>query len=77
MQDELAFAYLLRCRNGSLYAGWTDDLAARLHAHKSGAGARYTRGFGAAGLAGSSQAACVGNSCGCPAKARPCGGRRP
>lgn len=51
MQDELAFAYLLRCRNGSLYAGWTDDLAARLHAHKSGAGARYTRGFGAAGLA--------------------------
>jgi putative endonuclease len=35
--------YLLRCRDGSLYCGWTVDLDARLAAHASGRGARYTR----------------------------------
>lgn len=40
------WAYLLRCRDGSLYAGWTNDLAQRLAAHNSGAGAKYTRGRG-------------------------------
>ena len=36
-------AYLLRCRDGSLYAGWTNDLAARVKAHNAGVGAKYTR----------------------------------
>ena len=35
--------YLLRCCDGSLYAGATNDLARRLTAHTAGAGARYTR----------------------------------
>jgi putative endonuclease len=35
--------YLLRCRDGSLYAGSTNDLAARLERHSAGLGARYTR----------------------------------
>lgn len=35
--------YLLRCRDGTLYAGATNDLAARLARHASGKGARYTR----------------------------------
>ncbi len=35
--------YLLRCRDGSLYAGVTTDLARRLLAHNAGRGARYTR----------------------------------
>ena len=35
--------YLLRCRDGSLYAGATNDLARRLTVHARGAGARYTR----------------------------------
>ncbi len=35
--------YLLRCRDGSLYAGVTKDLAARLARHAAGKGARYTR----------------------------------
>jgi putative endonuclease len=35
--------YLLRCRDGSLYAGATNDLAARLARHAAGRGARYTR----------------------------------
>jgi putative endonuclease len=35
--------YLLRCRDGTLYAGATNDLAARMARHASGKGARYTR----------------------------------
>ena len=35
--------YLLRCRDGSLYTGWTNDLHRRLRAHRAGTGARYTR----------------------------------
>ena len=35
--------YLLRCRDGSLYTGWTNDLDRRLRAHRAGTGARYTR----------------------------------
>ena len=39
-----AWAYMLRCADGSLYSGWTNDLARRLKAHNGGAhGARYTR----------------------------------
>ena len=38
--------YLLRCGDGSLYCGITNDLPRRLAAHRSGAGARYTRGRG-------------------------------
>lgn len=36
--------YLLRCADGSLYAGITTDLDARVAAHNAGRGARYTRG---------------------------------
>ncbi len=35
--------YLLRCRDGSLYAGATNDLARRVEAHARGKGGRYTR----------------------------------
>lgn len=38
-----AFAYLLKCADGSLYAGWTFDPSARLAAHNGGTGAKYTR----------------------------------
>ena len=38
--------YLLRCGDGTLYAGATNDLSRRLAAHESGKGARYTRGRG-------------------------------
>jgi predicted GIY-YIG superfamily endonuclease len=40
------YVYLLRCGDGSLYAGATTDLDARLAAHRAGKGARYTRGRG-------------------------------
>jgi putative endonuclease len=35
--------YLLRCRDGTLYTGWTNDLARRLRAHHAGKASRYTR----------------------------------
>lgn len=38
--------YLLCCGDGTLYAGVTNDLEKRLAAHRSGRGARYTRGRG-------------------------------
>ncbi len=38
-----AWVYLLRCADGSLYCGWTNDLDRRLAAHAAGRGARYTR----------------------------------
>lgn len=34
--------YLLRCRDGSLYTGWTVDLERRLGAHRSGVASHYT-----------------------------------
>jgi putative endonuclease len=35
--------YLLCCRDGTLYAGATNDLTARMDRHAAGRGARYTR----------------------------------
>ncbi|HET9552302.1 MAG TPA: GIY-YIG nuclease family protein [Anaeromyxobacteraceae bacterium] len=35
--------YLLRCADGSLYTGATNDLDRRVAAHAAGRGARYTR----------------------------------
>lgn len=38
--------YMLRCGDGSLYTGIAVDVQARLQAHRSGRGAKYTRGRG-------------------------------
>lgn len=35
--------YVLRCRDGSLYTGITNDLARRLAAHAAGRASKYTR----------------------------------
>lgn len=40
------FVYILRCRNGSLYTGITNNLEARVAKHQAGTGAKYTRAFG-------------------------------
>lgn len=37
------FAYMLRCRDGSLYTGWTNDLDKRVQTHNMGKGGKYTR----------------------------------
>jgi putative endonuclease len=38
-----AWVYLLRCGDGSLYTGWTNDLDRRLARHADGTASRYTR----------------------------------
>ena len=43
MSEAEAFVYLLRCRDGTLYCGWTNDLERRLRAHSQGTASRYTR----------------------------------
>lgn len=37
------YVYLLRCADGTLYTGFTNNLARRLTAHNAGKGAKYTR----------------------------------
>ncbi|MGJ9460245.1 GIY-YIG nuclease family protein [Oceanobacillus sp. CF4.6] len=38
--------YILRCKDDSLYTGYTNNLEHRLKMHESGKGAKYTRGRG-------------------------------
>ena len=45
------YLYILRCGDGSLYTGIAPDVARRLEAHRSGRGAKYTRGRGPLELA--------------------------
>jgi putative endonuclease len=40
--DREAWVYMLRCRDGSLYTGWTSDLERRLARHRAGTASRYT-----------------------------------
>ena len=45
-EDRRYYAYLLRCADGSYYAGYTVDPTRRLRAHGRGRASRYTRGRG-------------------------------
>ena len=40
------YLYILRCGDGTLYTGITTDVEKRLGAHRTGKGAKYTRGRG-------------------------------
>ena len=47
MQEEHSYwVYMLRCGDGTLYTGSTRDVERRLALHRSGRGAKYTRGRG-------------------------------
>ena len=37
-----AWVYMLRCRDGSLYTGWSTDVARRVARHQAGKASRYT-----------------------------------
>ena len=37
------FVYLLECRDGTFYCGYTKDLEKRLEQHNSGRGGKYTQ----------------------------------
>ena len=38
------FVYLVQCKTGAYYAGYTVDIKKRLELHNSGKGAKYLRG---------------------------------
>ncbi len=37
------YTYMVKCRDGSLYTGWTNNLDKRVAAHNTGRGAKYTK----------------------------------
>lgn len=37
------YTYIVKCRDGTLYTGWTNNLDERIAAHNAGRGAKYTR----------------------------------
>jgi len=37
------YTYILRCKDNSLYTGWTNNLEKRIEAHNAGKGAKYTK----------------------------------
>ena len=37
------FVYMVQCRDGSHYTGWTTDPTSRTEAHNDGTGAKYCR----------------------------------
>ena len=37
------YTYILKCADGTLYCGWTNNLEKRLKVHNDGKGAKYTR----------------------------------
>ena len=37
------YAYILECKDGTYYTGWTNNLEKRVKDHNEGKGAKYTR----------------------------------
>jgi len=37
------YAYMVRCKDGTIYSGYTVDVQKRIEVHNSGKGAKYTR----------------------------------
>ncbi|MBD7966183.1 MAG: GIY-YIG nuclease family protein [Bacillota bacterium] len=46
MENNTHFLYILECKDGSYYTGYTNDLEKRFKKHEEGKGAKYTRGRG-------------------------------
>ena len=46
MAEKVWYLYILRCNDGTLYTGITDDVQRRFNQHNAGKGAKYTRGRG-------------------------------
>ncbi|MED1865530.1 GIY-YIG nuclease family protein [Fictibacillus nanhaiensis] len=46
MENNKHCIYILECKDGSYYTGYTNDLEKRLKKHEEGKGAKYTRGRG-------------------------------
>lgn len=46
MESNQHFFYVLTCKDGSFYGGYTNNLERRVKMHNEGKGAKYTRGRG-------------------------------
>lgn len=46
MEKNEHYFYVLICRDGSFYGGYTNNLERRIKLHNEGKGAKYTRGRG-------------------------------
>lgn len=42
-KTKLNYTYILRCADGTLYTGWTNNLEKRIRVHNEGCGSKYTR----------------------------------
>ncbi len=42
-EETSAYVYMVKCADGSLYTGWTNNIENRLRAHNKGTGAKYTK----------------------------------
>lgn len=40
---QVAYTYMVECKDGSLYTGWTNHLEERIRNHNVGKGAKYTK----------------------------------
>jgi putative endonuclease len=43
VEKDRCYTYMVRCSDGSLYTGWTNDLKKRITSHNAGKGAKYTK----------------------------------
>lgn len=41
--EKFNYTYMVKCRDGTLYTGWTNNLEKRLTDHNAGKGAKYTK----------------------------------
>lgn len=48
---KMNYTYMVKCKDGTYYTGWTTNLDRRIAAHNSGTGAKYTKGRGPVTLA--------------------------
>lgn len=44
--ERLYYTYILRCQNGILYTGYTNNIEKRVEKHNLNKGAKFTRGRG-------------------------------
>lgn len=51
MKEKHNYTYMVLCRDGSLYTGWTTDIDKRIEAHNSGKGAKVYQKPGTGGAA--------------------------
>ncbi|MDA3128874.1 GIY-YIG nuclease family protein [Aliibacillus thermotolerans] len=46
MKENKHYVYMLECKDGTFYTGYTTDIDQRMKKHSAGKGAKYTRGRG-------------------------------